>query len=349
VQVWDLLMQLPTNDKILQNLRGLSDCWRDSISVPQCMFRLLYSFQIVESLLEDTKARPQVGDLDMEQPWRVRFIEHGGLKQLLHALMSDQFVTPQGDQDFTCLSKLLKIMFSLIMRPAAAESGDGSGSLATTLQAAFENAAELQAFVHRLLWIFHHAGVTGSASPEGVITAHDIVARHSMSLLEACALRSPQVLSCIYGFDNLKEWLVDCLITCKRPSIRREAARGLIQLSFPAKVETGYHTQFSLVQVEGAVLHPLCYFLDCCLNLSAALQAPCETCADLFSVITNLLSKAKKLCALFAQVSSCLRTPVPLFMYLVHLFAMLALPTAGISLCNAHNSAYTSTVRTMEA
>eukprot|EP00281_Chroomonas_sp_CCMP1168_P018543 CAMPEP_0206235924 /NCGR_PEP_ID=MMETSP0047_2-20121206/13427_1 /ASSEMBLY_ACC=CAM_ASM_000192 /TAXON_ID=195065 /ORGANISM="Chroomonas mesostigmatica_cf, Strain CCMP1168" /LENGTH=408 /DNA_ID=CAMNT_0053660197 /DNA_START=21 /DNA_END=1244 /DNA_ORIENTATION=- len=121
-----------------------------------------------------------------------------------------------------------------------------------------------------------------------------------MTLLRACTAEATEALPCLYDMPGIKEWASECLVGCQRSSVRREAAKGLLNLSVATP-----HAGFTLVREEGGgVLHPHCWLLELLLPLACEVVPPCDTCAELFMMLGNLFQQTKRLCVVFAEAST---------------------------------------------
>ena len=350
-QVWDLLMQLPTNDTLLVKLQTLDHDWDEIIGANESIYSLWYCFEIIESLLDDGEStrsgagpdagvEPDVGaepeqegdsarkagggggDGDGDgggggggQPrsgdtltvaWRLRFLERKGLNRLLAVLMSDRFTAPDTAQGFAGLWALLKIVYSLVIDDEVASHGGLSSS--------FENVVQIQGFMHRLLNIIRFAAnlsandetgdagtinapVVGSALPE----SKDAVAIYAMTLLQACAVASKDALSAIYAFPDMRQWIMECILNCRRSAIRRESIKGFITMAWPQPHDVAFHLRYSVVAAEGHVLHPHCFLVKTLLPIVADVTSPCPTCDDFFDLVCTLLSHTHMLCLIFSE------------------------------------------------
>eukprot|EP00743_Colponemidia_sp_Colp-15_P003962 GILK01004274.1.p1 GENE.GILK01004274.1~~GILK01004274.1.p1 ORF type:complete len:2187 (+),score=414.92 GILK01004274.1:440-6562(+) len=147
--IWTLLMRLPTNPVIFNSLLTLDvvkspepqwDLLLDSSSV----FRLLYSAQIIESLVEEHELLHPAADLaeeDREKAesranWRERFLLHGGFQHLYDILIKSPedkqtdalslFSSPGvssglGSLHKSCLALVLKIVRVFILAALSAD------------------------------------------------------------------------------------------------------------------------------------------------------------------------------------------------------------------------------------
>jgi hypothetical protein len=118
-QVWDLLMKLPTNQRNLEQLRRLQTSidvsnrtnWNELLD-PSSLFKLLYSLQIIESLMyqENPTDKTQLNE------WCRQFVERGGVLHLLQILLNvDFFDEARGSKRMACLASLLKVIDFFIL------------------------------------------------------------------------------------------------------------------------------------------------------------------------------------------------------------------------------------------
>lgn len=121
-KVWELLMVLPTNDLMRAKIRGDEECesslspltsggsasWAQLFDASST-FRLLYSLQIVESIIvgEDSSEAEKLAQYE----WKRRFLETGGLSHLLNVILQTDLVSQgKGGKGKECLALLLKII-----------------------------------------------------------------------------------------------------------------------------------------------------------------------------------------------------------------------------------------------
>ena len=119
-QVWELLMVLPTNRRVLEELKGLGMGWDEVLSDEQSMYMLWYGLQVCEKLLEEEEPKKRgsgVGNAvgGGEGGWRRKFVASGGLDRLILLVMSDRFAEASDCVATTsCLSLLLKVILDMV-------------------------------------------------------------------------------------------------------------------------------------------------------------------------------------------------------------------------------------------
>ena len=90
-QSWALLTQIPVNKRLYENIRALNidePAQWDEILDPRNIYKLLYSLQILNSLIcsPDSDALSE-GEIQERLEWRLRFIEKGGFEHLFRILI----------------------------------------------------------------------------------------------------------------------------------------------------------------------------------------------------------------------------------------------------------------------
>lgn len=92
IQAWNLLTQIPVNKKLYSNIKELNikkDTDWNSLMDPQNMYKLLYSLQIINSLIcsPDTENLIE-SELQERYEWRLRFLKLGGFEHLIKILLN---------------------------------------------------------------------------------------------------------------------------------------------------------------------------------------------------------------------------------------------------------------------
>jgi len=118
-RVWDILMLLPTNNRLkdaLQNIADMDESTMKSLLNPESPQKLMYTLYIVDWLGRPARLRRHSGLNDgmQDQTWINRFIQSGGLKHLFNIFLTGPLQSRDGSvwcewkQD--CLSSLLKLL-----------------------------------------------------------------------------------------------------------------------------------------------------------------------------------------------------------------------------------------------
>ena len=92
VQAWNLLTQIPVNKKLYSNIMKLEINQKDDWNLlmdPQNMYKLLYSLQIINSLIcsPDTE-NIEDSELQERYEWRLKFLNLGGFEHLIKVLLN---------------------------------------------------------------------------------------------------------------------------------------------------------------------------------------------------------------------------------------------------------------------
>eukprot|EP01122_Echinamoeba_exundans_P011309 TRINITY_DN4451_c0_g2_i1.p1 TRINITY_DN4451_c0_g2~~TRINITY_DN4451_c0_g2_i1.p1 ORF type:complete len:2854 (+),score=629.03 TRINITY_DN4451_c0_g2_i1:307-8868(+) len=133
-QIWELLMKLPTNKGQLAQLRTLDSVADDSEAAWRTLFdldstfKLFYSLQIVDSLLHSAKPTTTASDASdwSVDSWRQKFVERGGVRFLLHALLNvDLLDEAKGSKRISCLAIMVRIISDFCLeKPAQPAASD---------------------------------------------------------------------------------------------------------------------------------------------------------------------------------------------------------------------------------
>ena len=125
-RVWDILMLLPTNNRLkdaLQNIADMDESTMKSLLNPESPQKLMYTLYIVDWLGRPARLRRHSGLNDgmQDQTWINRFIHSGGLKHLFNIFLTGPLQSRDGSvwcewkQD--CLSSLLKLLVQFGVDP----------------------------------------------------------------------------------------------------------------------------------------------------------------------------------------------------------------------------------------
>lgn len=119
-KVWKLLNEIPVNQEMMESIRtlripeGYNEPQWDSLLDPTCMYKLLYTLQIVNSFITPTDHTPTPQELQDRQHWRTRFLELGGFNHLYNVLLNTSHIhLLAGDQqqnNAKCLGFLLNVV-----------------------------------------------------------------------------------------------------------------------------------------------------------------------------------------------------------------------------------------------
>jgi hypothetical protein len=96
VQAWNLLTQIPVNKKLYSNIKKLNinkqDDW-NALMDSQNMYKLLYSLQIINSLIcSPDNESIEESELQERYEWRIKFLKLGGFEHLLKILLSQNHI-----------------------------------------------------------------------------------------------------------------------------------------------------------------------------------------------------------------------------------------------------------------
>ncbi len=286
-QLWDLLMTLPTNSRILQEIQNLGPSWKNSLC-SQSVYGLLYSLQVVESLLDDSAVNGG--------QWSHTFIDSGGLEGLLDVILSARFESPDSVQSSECLALLLKLISLLTVgkyssKVTGQEEKDGIPLLISYL----ERGKGYEAFIHRLMYILSDSALafTQNQSGSALDAGREKVGSFAIDLLTACSIESIQGLKALYDFASCDTWIAQVLLHNGSTPLRQEVAKCILKIS-----------QSTVQNVVGAARTPIprIFFLDLLLPLiqdlaknRASYESISHRSIDLFSLTNDLLRLPGKL------------------------------------------------------
>jgi hypothetical protein len=292
-QLWELLMTLPTNARILNEIRNLGSSWRQSLC-SQSVYGLLYSLQVVECLLDDSAVNGG--------QWSQTFTDSGGLDELLDVILSPRFESPDSVQSSECLALLLKLITLLTVSKYSSSKEDMDKSEAKCegvplLASCLDRGKGFQVFVHRLMCILSDSSRI-LPQKQNTVSLLDIgrekVGTFAIELLTACAIESGTGLKYLYSFPTCDKWISQVLLHNGSTSLRQELAKCFLRIAQGVEAEDGDGS----VKNQGSVKkqHPRIFFLDLLLPLiqdlaqnNAAYDSASYRCTELFNLTNELL------------------------------------------------------------
>jgi hypothetical protein len=290
-QLWDLLMTLPTNSRILQEIQHLGPSWKSSLC-SQTVYGLLYSLQVVESLLDESAVNGG--------QWSHTFIESGGLEGLLDVILSARFESPDTVQSSECLALLLKLISLLTVgKYSSKATGQEEKEGIPLLISSLDRGKGFEAFIHRLMCILSDSALafTQNQSGSALDAGREKVGAFAIDLLTACATESVQGLKALYGFASCDAWIAQVLLHNGSAPLRQEVAKCILKIS----QSTIQNVVGAASPTEGTPI-PRIFFLDLLLPLiqdlakdRASYESISHRCMDLFSLTNDLLCLPGKL------------------------------------------------------
>ena len=94
--VWSLLMQIPVNHQLFENIQSLKAIksmgqertgWKEIID-PSQTYKMLYSLQILNTLVTVNNQNQSADQVDEKREWRQKFLELGGFNHLYMILIT---------------------------------------------------------------------------------------------------------------------------------------------------------------------------------------------------------------------------------------------------------------------
>ena len=291
-QLWDLLMTLPTNARILGEIQHLGQSWKNSLC-SQSVYALLYSLQVVESLVDESAV--VIGD-----QWSQNFIASGGLDGLLDVVLSPRFESPDSVQSSECLALLLKLILVLTVTKAGSTKERTDSVLdkdetngVPLLALCLNRGKGFEVFVHRLMSILADSSLafTQRQAQSSLDAGREKVGSFAIELLTACAIESDQGLQFLYSFPSCDRWISRVLLHNGSAPLRQEFARCILRIA-----QSGSSCPIEQSDEIARVSPPRLFFLDLLLPLiqdlarnNAAYDSISCRCTDLFNLVNELL------------------------------------------------------------
>jgi ubiquitin C-terminal hydrolase len=254
-QIWDLLMKLPTNKGQLAQLRSLDSVadgsepgWRGLFDLDST-FKLFYSLQIVDSLLHSAKpanVTTEAPDWSVDS-WRAKFVERGGVRFLLHALLNvDLLDDSKGSKRISCVAIMVRLISDFCLeKPSLPAPADKPALPRLHDQALRSAGVEAASLAAKLLSIIHACASGGanfgSEDSAPVSTATDapqnalpnpgeLLAVATLSLLTAVCVSadSGEILA---RYPSIGKWLETTLLSGYSDRIRDSVRVSLMQIA----------------------------------------------------------------------------------------------------------------------
>lgn len=263
--VWDLLMELPTNESLLNQISQFDDNvnWATLLDTEN-VFKLFYSLQIIESLVKETN--------DKAQKWSERFKATGGVKHLFRILKDSNFefnVASDGRR-VTCFALLLKIIDLFILKP---REENEAPEIIEGLNIEQFNITPRE-LINKILDIimnlsYSYKNVNEEKNEEDANSQKSIeqLYIHAMPLLVAYVNSSEENLKYLINYPKIDEWIQFSLLNSPYYHVR----------------ET---TKVSLYQVS---LKSIGLFLEKLLRLLPTVDPYHKTCTQYFELLNELI------------------------------------------------------------
>eukprot|EP01127_Copromyxa_protea_P022514 TRINITY_DN8090_c0_g1_i1.p1 TRINITY_DN8090_c0_g1~~TRINITY_DN8090_c0_g1_i1.p1 ORF type:complete len:2714 (-),score=433.50 TRINITY_DN8090_c0_g1_i1:44-7879(-) len=259
LDVWALLMKLPTNAHMEQRLKEISPStnW-SSVLDTQNVFKLYYCLQIVNALLQNSADSEE--QLEREA-YRRQFIEYGGLRHMIQTLMEADFLTSsvssgeqQGSEMLVCLALVLRITTFLL--------GKENSRLDKDLLSNTE--VDMVMLISRLLELIR--GIAQVPEPQQDLSVKrqptdvEQVSELVVKFLTSIVLSDPAwAISFNQAVEKNEGWLKLVLLEAPCASLRRDISMMIAALSEEGRTENNdmTHVWFKfLTQLLPAVSDP---------------------------------------------------------------------------------------------
>eukprot|EP01103_Thecamoeba_quadrilineata_P011019 TRINITY_DN2539_c0_g1_i2.p1 TRINITY_DN2539_c0_g1~~TRINITY_DN2539_c0_g1_i2.p1 ORF type:complete len:2405 (-),score=378.30 TRINITY_DN2539_c0_g1_i2:956-7465(-) len=282
-KIWDLLMLLPTNNQLLEELRTLkTDVNWNELLDPVATFKLLYSLQIVDFLMQTTDETK----VKENEEWCKLFISKGGLHHLLNILMSHNLLDEsRGRKRVSCCGLLLKIInyflldireFPILHENVLRDYLDPKQIPTKLLELTFVAAtAPLPASGSLTESIGQVALAFGATKSE-----ESLVTKHAIDLLVACCLADKNLLLQTLCHSSFPQWLSATVLSNPDRDSREHVTEGLYALCINITDPSLGHSL------------PHTFFLEQLLKFLPEIDAPQNTCEQYFLLLNKLITDA---------------------------------------------------------
>jgi len=287
--IWNLLNKIPVNQYMFENIKKLNivnqEDW-DRLLDSSCMYKLLYSLQIVNSFVSGSESNSSPEEVEERQAWRTKFLELGGFEHLYNILMSAKL--SQNSQDCTakCIGLLLGVLKLFIQATLLNQPCEQLQSIFTpfisseSMTLEFPNlirqmsedagkkvmeVIHFPAFISKLLEIVEIS--INISSLESV--------QSSLDLLLPMIVFKPELLPDLYNRSNFNNLIASTLLTCSCSEVRES-----IKATFGIVAE-------SVEELPESIQLPKHFFLETLLAKLPTGQNP--YCHEFFELVNKLL------------------------------------------------------------
>ena len=207
-KVWDVLMLLPTNQKIYDTISTITITtnWNELLTTTS-IYKLLYILQIIDSIIDFNGE-----DTEKKQTWCDLFETTGGLFRLIDILNNQISYTPNsGPHSRACINLLLQIIVLLISKNV------------NNIEKYITSRNSSKDIVLKLLNIIE-------CSSNINISLEDLkIVEYSFKLLVFCS-QDNQILMYLLEFESLDQWIYKVLIQSKDTKIRELTKNALFEI-----------------------------------------------------------------------------------------------------------------------
>ena len=202
-KAWELLMLLPTNESLLNELlHSESPNWGEILNTNN-LYKLLYALQIIESIV-DTQGANQ-DDVDKKNSWGTKFHEQGGVRYLMAIIKSDLYQSSR-PKSKTCIALIFQVIVHFIHRLGNDFSSDAPVIIQHILEIVFNSCKS------------EYPGMEDAT-----------IVEHSLELFIFYCY-TPEIFKQFLNLPNLSEWLYQSLVLCRNSTIREHIQKAIEHL-----------------------------------------------------------------------------------------------------------------------
>jgi len=258
-QVWELLMVLPTNTKMLNELRNPNQIenW-DTVLNHASIHRLLYTLQIVD-YLDSVDEHSKQGEI----PWREQFIRSGGFDRLITVTLDVLDVQNSMLIDNECLALLLRTVRRMLLREGGDEHMTDDYQVAKCPAASTTGTIEedtLRCLINRLLHASMKLAMNSSVGRDQKIRTvppnEAVITKCASQIAIALAISSPGNLDWLTKSDDFRIWLSTMLLYSPSEKDRHCAAQSIAWVSGSSLGVSQVLRIFLLPMLENDLPHP---------------------------------------------------------------------------------------------
>eukprot|EP01130_Rhizamoeba_saxonica_P015756 TRINITY_DN711_c6_g1_i1.p1 TRINITY_DN711_c6_g1~~TRINITY_DN711_c6_g1_i1.p1 ORF type:complete len:2276 (-),score=421.97 TRINITY_DN711_c6_g1_i1:69-6896(-) len=285
-RVWDVVNSLPANTNMEEMLNELNDPDFPEIFNIDAPFQLLYSLQIVDSLMASQEEIEESEEFNNIQEWYTRFLHSGGLKFLYGLLTDLSSATKFPKVVLSCISHLLKILITFFVAllkelkivalvsykcPIIQMDNESIDII--------KEIVDFQKFINSLLYIARTICIRTPNNMEERKIEAEVIA-NSLYIISRIVITSPDLIEIVinFGEGQFEEFLLN-LLKSRNKGIRNSSFEGFYTLV------SNYMFQYNYE--EGVLRNPSNSFLEILIkNIPYGTNTECE---EFFKLLVRLI------------------------------------------------------------
>lgn len=220
-RVWKLLMELPTNLRMYNQILKFEEDNLESLFDSKNIYMLLYTLQIIDKIVQTENVMDE---------WKKRFESLRGVQIIVNVLRSGDFSSDQQrEQRKMCLALLVKVIamfllepnderFNFRILPSLVKNYDTSISLSELILKILEITAIPEELLNK-----------ETAQTSGIHIPYEQLFDFSLPLIVACVIKGNHIQE-ILGYPLFDQWILNALLKVNLVKIREYTRIALYQI-----------------------------------------------------------------------------------------------------------------------